>query len=230
MKKFISCLAVLAAVCLAAAGVLAESVEGLLEGIGLSPEEVKAFEVLTESMAGEASQDDLRSLLEQYAQSGGQPIPGTLSGDVYTDDANGFSAKIPPGWALQDMMIGPAIVITGPADTDGIAPTITISSDVSSQDNLMNKTKEEIDELLGQALANYMPIALDDFEFLGVPARELVCMYGVDESLMLMQYQLQFVSDEGRVFMVTLTTLAEEAAHEIALDTYDAFLMDFTLR
>lgn len=208
----------------------AETAMDLLESFGMTEAEAEAFAALAESMQGEVTEDDLLAMLEALIEdeATGQALPGQLVDGVYTDPG-GYSMRIPEGWALQETLIGPAVVISGLADSESsFAPTITITVTGEVEDDFLAKTQEEIDALLSVSLPNYLPIALDDFEFLDIPAREMVCMYGANEASMLMQYQLHF-NNQGKAFVITMTTLAEEATHEQTLDTYDAFLAEFLL-
>lgn len=195
---------------------------------GMTESEAEAFAALAQSIQGEITEQEIGELLTEYVgDATDQTLPGQQVDGVYTDPA-GYSITAPVGWTLQETTIGPTVVITGPVGETGFMPTITVVAVEEVANAFLTKTQEEIDALLGESLPNYLPVALDDFDFLDIPAREMVCMYGADEETMLMQYQLHF-NNQGKTFIITMTTLAEEAAHEEALDMYDTFLADFTL-
>lgn len=204
-----------------------ETMTDLLQSFGMSESESEAFAALAAGMQ-DVTEEDLRAMLNDFmGEETGEKVPGELVDGLYTDP-RGFSMKIPSEWTLQENLIGPTLVVSGPVNEMGFMSTITILIVEEEKSDFLTKTQEEIDTLLSPSLPNYLPIALDDFEFDELPAREMVCMYGASEESMLMQYQLYF-NNEGKSFIITMTTLAEEAAHELALDTYDAFLADFVL-
>lgn len=233
MKKRLRCLALLLAALMALAlPAGASSLGALMQEYGMTEAESQAFEALVAEMGATVSEEELRTLLDSLAgedKSIGEPLPGTTENGVYTDPA-GFSFPIPEGWTLQPSKIGGYITLAGQPDESGFTSTITILMvDQSADAPFLTLTQEEIDALLSASLKNYQPIALDDFEYLNGPAREMVCMYGANEDMMLMQYQLHFTHDE-QSYVITMTTLAEEAAHDSALDIYDTFLASFSVQ
>lgn len=157
---------------------------------------------------------------------------GVLAGEVkdglYTDP-NGFSFEVPEGWTLQSAQIGPVIVLTAPEAVLGVTPSIAVTVVIEPQDHsLMDMTNEDIEALLSPALPGFELISLDSFDLHGTQAREMMCMYGTAEDAMLIQYQLYF-TENNRLFIITMTTVAEEASYAQVLDIYDAFVADFTV-
>lgn len=218
---------ILAALLLLALPAQAGSIDALLQSFGMTQAEAQAFAAIVAEMGEDITDETIRAMLAEFeGQKLGEPLAGKTEDGVYTDP-EGYAFPIPEGWTLQPSRIGGYIVLAGQPDEGGFTPTITVLSAAASDDSFLDKTQEEVDNLLVQSLKNYQPIALDDFQYQDVPARELVCMYGTDEDTMLMQYQLHF-SHEGMAYIITMTTLAEEAAHDSALNTYDSFLAEFS--
>ncbi len=107
-------------------------------------------------------------------------------------------------------------------------PTITVTVLSSLEGNLATLEKEDFERLLGGSLPNFVLVALDEFALDGYDAREVVIMFGRDDAHMLIQYQAQFMVDT-KTFLITMTSEAEEAAHGVALDVYDAFVSTFAV-
>lgn len=207
----------------------ADWLSGLLTGYGLSDADVEAFSALIAEVGADMTQVDVEALLKEFlGDAAAASSPGKLEGDLFTSPS-GFTMRVPEGWNLLEDSLGTSAVITGPTDETGFMPTITVVVLEEAQAAFDTNTKEDWDALLGTALTNYQSIVLDDFPFLDVPAHEFVCMHGDANDAMLMQYQLYF-NKGGKAFVITMTTLAEEAAHDRALEAYDKFLADFSVQ
>lgn len=203
-----------------------------LSAFGLTPQQADAFEAVADGLEAD-QQAAIDELIDTFTLEGaGQPLPGSLRGSTYTDP-NGFSITVPEGWALLEQLVGPAIVMTAPVDAaaeSSAQPVSSIAVVGTSVDigDLSTVTEAQISEMLTTSLPNAQLIALEEFDYMDGKARELVCMYGEEEDTMLMQYQT-FFKNEGRSYLITMTTLAEEAVHDIALEAYDAVLASFTI-
>lgn len=230
MKRRSVWLAVLlAAALLFSAPAQAVSVSEIMEGFGLEEADAEVFAALMESVGGDMSQEEIHALLEGFLGDGeAQKVSGTLEGDMFVHPM-GFSMKVPEGWTVLEEQLGLTVVLAGPVEeTAAFMPTICVEVLSQPQESFLTVTREELDAVMAPALSNYIFQALDDFEYLEVPAREFICMYGADEASMLIQYQLMFnKADKG--FIITLTSLAGESEHDAALNTYDTFLTDFTV-
>lgn len=211
---------------LALAPAQADWLSDMLAGYGLGNEDVQAFSSLVSEMGAGMSEAEVQSLLKEFlGDTQAERAPGTLEGNRYTSP-EGFAFTVPAGWSVLEDQFGVATVLSGAADEAGFMPTISIVVLGAERPDFVTNTREDWDALLGESLANYLFVALDDFPYLDVPAHEFVCMHGEREDTMFMQYQLYF-NKEGRAFIITMSTMAEESAHEDALDAYDAFLAEF---
>lgn len=197
--------------------------------LGLSEEQMQALEAMLAQMEGEITPEQMQELITSFAEVGANtPLAGEVTDGVYMDPS-GYSFAIPEGWTLLPNHVGLSVMLQGPLEDSGVfAPSISVMTLGEMEDDFLDKTQEEIDALLSASLENYQLTELNDFTFQDEPAREIVLMHGADEESMLVQYQLHFHND-GRAFIVTMTTLAEEAANDRALDTYEAFLSTFTI-
>lgn len=223
-KRTLLCLCMLAVLCMALPA-QADPVTDMLVEYGLTAPEAIAFLALYTGAGQPVTEESLKTLLQEFMAEGGGEIPGLTQDGVYTDP-NGFALKVPKDWVLQPNQIGPVVILTGPADETGMLPIISVLATAQAKDGVMDKTEEEIKASLGASLPNFQFIALDEFDYNGTKARELVVMYGAEEDAMMMQYETYFEAN-GRVYLVTMTTRAEEAVHDRTLETYDAFLADF---
>ncbi|MCL1964204.1 MAG: hypothetical protein FWF69_03985 [Firmicutes bacterium] len=198
----------------------------LLTGYGLSGDDVQAFSSLLSEMGNGMSETEVQALLQEFLGDGqAKKIAGTLEGDRYTSP-QGFAFVVPSGWNLLENQVGVATVLAGEADATGFMPTIAVVVLEEERKDFDTLRQEDWDTQLGTVLANYLFVALDDFPYLDVTAHEFVCMHGEREDAMLMQYQLYF-NKAGKAYQITMTTLAEEAAHDNALNAYDSFLAEF---
>lgn len=204
-----------------------EDLAGKLASYGLTTPEIEAFSAMVAGAGQALTQEELLAMLEEFMAEGAGELAGQEKDGVYTDP-NGYSFKVPEGWTLQPNQIGPTVMLTGPADDKGLMPTITVLATSQAEDDIMAQTQQQIDDGLKGVLPNYQFIALDEFDYKNLKAHELVIMYGTAEDTMLMQYQTYFQSKD-RVYIITMTTRAEEAVHDRTLDTYDSFLTDFQI-
>ena len=204
-----------------------EDLTDKLASYGLTEPEIEAFSALIAGAGQTLTEEELLTMLEEFMAEGAGELAGQEKDGVYTDP-NGYSFKVPEGWTLQPNQIGPTVMLTGPADDKGLVPTITVLATAQAQDDIMAQTQQQIDDSLKGVLPNYQFIALDEFDYKNTKAHELVIMYGTGEDAMLMQYQTYFQSKD-RVYIITMTTRAEEAVHDRTLDTYDSFLTDFQI-
>lgn len=175
----------------------------------------------------ELKAEELSQALEDFYKEGtAGVVAGETVGDTYTDP-NGFSMKIPEGWTLGAAQIGPMLTLTSPESQSGVTPSITVLVTIAPEGAEAQITRDSVEAQLSEALEGFHLVAVDAFEYAGMQAQEIVCMYGQPQR-MLMQYQTHF-SDETRQYIITMTTLAEEAMHDKTRDIYDAFLSDFTI-
>lgn len=225
MKRLSFLIAMLLTILMMLAPAQAESLTDLLEGFGLTESDAEAFAGLVSQM-GEMTNEEISMLLTEFLGEGtASSVKGELIEDYYAHPA-GFTLRIPEGWTLLEDQLGVTVMLMGPINEMKFAPTISVLVLSQPREDFDTLTLEAWDAYYASSLTNYLSIALDDFTFLDVDAHEFVCAHGNDESSMLMQYQLYFNKEE-RAYIITLTTLAEEAAHADALDTYDAFLAEF---
>lgn len=228
MKKLrVWLLALLAASLLCVPPAVAEETfDALLAEYGITDDTAAAFQAYVEGLSEEITEADIRAMLESFASGGaGHPLGGKVEGGYYTDPS-GLRFPVPDGWTLLSHRVGPAIVLTAPEATAGITPSIAVIAGIDAEDDFRGMTEEEITAFLGASLENFQFIALEDFDLHGMAAREVVCMYGAREDAMLMQYQTRFTAGED-TYIITMTTLAEEAVHDLVLGVYDAFVGEF---
>lgn len=206
----------------------AESLPALLEENGMTQGQAETFEALAGQIEDAALQTELADTIEALMEAGdgGQAVGEVIDGIYH--DPNGYTFPMPENWTLQEKQVGPVVVLAGPSDGQALAPSITVLALDAPEQSLLKMTREDIEKLLSGSFENFQMIALEEFEIDGKPARELVCMYGADVSAMIMQYQTHF-DYEDKAFVITMTTLAEEAAHDLALETYDALVAEFTI-
>ena len=220
--------AALMALMLTLAPAQADWLGDMLAGYGLDSGDVQAFSKLVSDMGDSLSAEDTQALLQEFlGDSQAQKIPGALVGSQYTSP-QGFVFTVPEGWTLLEDQVGIATVLAGEADDSGFMPTISVVVLAEEQPDFAKTTRAEWDALLGESLANYLFIDLDEFLYLDVTAHEFVCMHGEREDAMFKQYQLYF-NKEGKAYIITMTTLAEESAHDDALAAYDSFIAGFTV-
>jgi hypothetical protein len=221
-------IATLIMVAMFAAPAQADWVSDMLVAYGLSNEDVAVFSSMVSELGESVTEAELQALItEILGDSQVQKLTGAMEGNRYIAP-EGYSFAIPEGWKLLEEKFGVATVVAGQTDETGFMPTISVMMLEEEQPDFETNTQKEWDALLSQSLANYLFVALDDFPYLDATAHEFVCMHGEREDAMLMQYQLYF-NKEGKAYLITMTTLAEEAAHDNALDAYDSFLAEFKI-
>lgn len=211
----------------AAIPALSELHESLTRQYGMSDGEANAFEQVLAPLQSSLSEEQLTELLAQYLKHRESPAPGTISGDRYTHPL-GFSFQIPANWTLIENMLGTTAMLIGVRNESGYAPTISIHALPGQTLPGGLPATDQMEAIYRQMLPNFQLVQTDDFEYLGVPARETVCAHGASEDAIWMQYQLLF-EKMGNTYLLTLTTLSEEAAHESATAVYDAFTKGFTV-
>ncbi len=228
MKKLSLLAALLLFLLLAVLPAQADAVAQMLARFGLSQSDAEAFAALMEETQGDLTDEEQAALLEDFLASAGEfRQKGTLEGDFYLHPL-GFTLRVPSGWRVLEEQPGATVMLIGPGGEKQFAPTLSVLVLKGERPDFAAKTREEWDAYYGSVLHNYQSISLTALEYLDVPAHELVLTHGNDEASMLMQYQLYFNKDE-RAFIITLTTLAEEAADDSALEAYDSFLAQFTV-
>ncbi len=225
MKKFSFWIALALSLMLLTSPVLAESITDLLTGLGATEQSIQTLQAVLAEIGETVTEDELGAMLDQFLGDASGAAGGSMEDGVFTHPL-GFSFPVPEGWSQLPEQLGMAALLTGPLDAQGFAPTIGVIVLGEARTDFDNFVQEDLDALLSETLPNYYFLALDSFTFLDVPAHEFVLMHGEDENALLMQYQLFFNKDD-LAFIITLTTLAEEAAHDDALEAYDALLAGF---
>lgn len=225
MKKRSVWLAALMAMLVFCASAHAASVTDLLKGYGLSEADAKTVEKLVESMGDNVTEEELRALLSQFIADPTSKKPGSTSGDIYTNPV-GFSFRVPAGWAIREDQIGMNVMLVGPQNENKFSPTIGVAVFSEIRPDFDTNTQADWDAVLSQSLDNYQFVALDNFTFLDVQAHEFICMHGESENSMLAQYQM-FFNKDGRAFVITMTTVAEEVSLDQTLEIYDNFMSEF---
>ncbi len=229
MKRLSFLLSFLLAVMLITTSAFADPILDLLASSGLSDADAEAFKAIVEEMGDDLTEDQIKALMTEFLEAfTSQEEQGKVENDTFTHP-DGFSFKIPEGWTVREDSMGVSAFLVGPVNEQGITPTISVTVLGESQPDFDTMKQEDWDAVLGTTLKNYQFVALDDFVFLDVPAHEFVCTHGDDLEAMLMQYQLYF-NKNNKAYIITMTTLAEEAAHENALESYDMLLSDFTVQ
>ncbi len=200
----------------------------VLKSFGLTDEEAAKFAAIIANVDESLSEEDFQALLAEFlTEEGAQTESGTLGSDGTFTHPAGFTLKVPEGWNVLEQRIGADVTMTGPSEEEKVAPVISVLVLDTPREELDTLKQEDYDTLYSKSLKNYQFVALDEFPYLDVTAHEFVCTYGDNPEAMMMQYQLYFNKD-GRAFIITMTTLAEEAAHDNALTAYDTMLEEFT--
>lgn len=223
MKKIPSLLVCLFILLSLSSMALSETLADALTEKGFSPEDAAWIAAIV-AEAGELSEAEALRLAEALEESG--QAQGTVTGVRYTHP-QGFSFDMPEGWSEKEEP-GVSVLIAGPAYEGGFVPTISVQAVTlnAGADPFADVTQDALDTLYGEMLPNYLTIALDSFDFQGGKAHEFAFTYGPGEDTMLMQYQL-FFSRNDTMYIITMTTLAEESAHDSALSVYDMLLESF---
>lgn len=203
---------------------LAESLPSLLGQLGLTGAQAEVFMAQLASQADTPDGQTVFEALSALAAADPTEVASELIGNVYAD-ARGFSAVVPEGWTVVPSA-GQTVAFQSAPDAGGFASTITVNLQPTADETFFDRSREEIDALLSRTLQHYRTIEWDAFSYQNLPAHELVCIFGADEASLFMQYQLSFVQGED-AYLITLTTLAEEAIHEEAVAVYDTFLEEF---
>lgn len=202
-----------------------QTLPGVLGRLGMTDAQAGAFTAQLAAQDAPFDEASLAAALAELVSASEEDVVFERIGSVYAD-SRGFSAMVPEGWTLHAPGVGGTVIFQGNADANGFAPAITVLLMPASDSSLFHLTREEIDEAFGQALANYRTLEWESLTFQEIPAQELVCVYGADDQLPLMQYQISFVQDDT-AFLITMTTLAEETIHDETVAAYDTFLEEF---
>lgn|GEM_PF-2284193 len=225
MRKLPLLLAFLLLLSSSAAPAAAETTDSPAWANALGDADETVVRSMVERIGHDLSEDEKRLLFQAFTGEG-VASGGTVTQDIYSSPL-GFSFQIPTDYLCEENGIGATVLLTGPADDEGFSTTISVQIFLAEQPLFATLTPEEIEPLFGQTLPNYHFVSMDDFEYRGVKAREFVFVHGASADSILMQYQL-FFNREGKSYILTMTTLAEEAAHESALGIYDAFVTNFS--
>jgi len=225
MRKLSFLLALLLFLLPAAVLAVEETADGPARTHGLSEADEAAVSGMIDRIGRDLSEDQKRALMQAFAGDAAAP-GGTVVGNAYSSPL-GFSFQIPLDFVCAENELGATVLLTGPANAAGYSMTIAVQAFAVEQPLFDSLTPEEIEPLFGQALPNYHFVAMDAFEYQGAKAREFVFVHGASEDAILMQYQM-FFNREGKSYIITMTTLAEEAAHESALGIYDAFVSNLS--
>ena len=187
-----------------------------------------ALSALFEQMTGEKTEQEILALLSEFIQNQKQN-PSRQEGEIISGvycHPLGFVFQIPEGYQVLQDPIGPAVHLIGPANEGGFTPTIHVLIHEEPQPDFDKLTQTKADAFFGSVLENYQFVSLDHYEYNGVMAHEFVCLHGTGEDGMMIQNTLCF-NKEDKAYILTMTTLAEEATLECALLAYDFFLAGF---
>lgn len=195
----------------------------LMQTYGVSDADASVLEAITGSVGQGMTAEEEAALVRAYFGEGKQAF-GTVSEDLYTHPI-GFSMRVPEGWQLFTQRLGSTALMTGPQDDSGFSPTIHLQV-LAEQPAFDTFSKEQADALYQTVLPKYQFVDLEAFIYQGANAHEFVCVHGTEAGAMLIQYQV-FFNKGGMAYIITMTTRAEEAAHESALEIYDRFLTNF---
>lgn len=226
MKKLSALFAALLGILLAVMPVMAQLASGETVDPALSASDSNALAALFDKITSDMTEDDVRALLSDFIEDTAEsPQVGTIIGDQYTHP-QGFTFRIPQAYRVLSDQLGAMVHLVGPANDNGFTPSIHVMVYDAPRPDFENLTEQRVNAYFGPILANYQFVSLDHYEYLGVSAHEFVCLHGTDDETMMVQYSLCFNKGD-KAFILTMTTLAEEAAQKDALEAYDFFLAGF---
>ena len=225
MRKLSLLLALLLLLLPAAPFAVAETPGGFMAAHGLSEADAAAVTGMVEKVGRDLSEEEKRALFQAFVQ-GAASAAGAISPNIYSSPL-GFSFQIPMGFECAENKLGATVLLTGPGNSAGFSTTIALQVFPGEQPLFDTLTPAQIEPLFKQTLPNYHFVSMDEFDYQGAKAREFVFVHGASEHAILMQYQM-FFNREGKSYIITMTTLAEEAAHESALGIYDAFVSNLS--
>ena len=221
MKRIPAFVAVLLACFLVICPAFAES------GAESAPPEEKpgAISALTEQITGDMTGQEIQALVSEFIRNHTpSPQEGEIISGIYCHPL-GFAFPIPEGYQVLQDSIGSAVHLIGPPDEAGFTASIHVLV-CEEQPDFEMLTQTKADRFFGSALSNYQFVSLDHYAYNGVTAHEFVCLHGTGEDGMMIQNTVCFNKGD-RAYILTMTTLAEEATLEHALLAYDYFLAGF---
>ena len=222
MNKGTALLTVLLAVLLA---VFPAYAEPGANGVSLE-EKPGALSALFEQITDEMTEQQIQALFSEFVKNqSSPPQEGEIISEIYCNPL-GFAFPIPEGYQVLQDSIGSAVHLVGPPGVGGFAPTIHALVYEAPQPDFEMLTQSKADRFFGSMLENYQFVSLDHYEYNGAMAHEFVCLHGTGEDGMMIQNTLCFNKGD-RAYILTMTTLAEEATLEQALLAYDYFLAGF---
>lgn len=200
--------------------------ESAMDGTAAYMNEAGILAALFEKITSDMTEEEVQAILSDFVHDiVAAPQAGTITGDVYTHPA-GFSLRVPEGYRVLSDQLGATVHLIGVMEDSTYAPSIQVMVYDVPQPDFEYLTQQKVDSYFGPIFPGYQFISLDHYEYLGVSAHEFVCLHGSREDAMMIQYSLCFNKGD-KAYILTMTTLAEEAAHQNALEAYDFFLAGF---
>ena len=182
------------------------------------------FEKVTDGM----TEKEMQALLfEIIAKKEPTPQAGEIVSGYYFHSL-GFFFPIPEGYRVLEDTLGATVHLIGPAEDGGITPSIHVLALDAPQLDFEMLTQTKTDAFFGAVFSNYQFVSLDHYKYNGVMAHEFVCLHGASDDGMMIQNTLCFNKGD-KAYILTMTTLAEEATLEYALLAYDVVLSGFTV-
>jgi len=180
------------------------------------------MEQITEGMA----EGEMQAIVSDFLKNQ-SPLPqeGEIVSGFFVHP-KGFSFPIPDGFQVLQDSVGADVQLIGPMTESGFNPTIHVLAFDEPQPDFAMLTQAKVDAFFASMLSNYQFVSLDHYEYNDVMAHEFVCLHGASDNGMIIQNALCF-NKGGKAYILTMTTLAEEATLEYALLAFDFFLTGF---
>lgn len=224
MKKSLITIAILLTILLSGFPVYATTSN--VENPNTLPAEAEALTALFEQITTDMTEAEIQALLSELNKNQ-SPVKqeGEIVGDTYFNPI-GFSFKIPDGYQVLQDQFGATVHMVSPFSKSGFAPTIQVLVYGESLPDFENLTQKKVDTYFGSLLLNYQFVSLDHYIYNNVTAHEFICLHGASEDDMMVQHSLCFNKGD-KAYILTMTTLAEEATLQHALNAFDTFLEGF---
>jgi hypothetical protein len=191
-----------------------------------SAPEPDALLVLFEQITSDMSDKEMQGLLSEFIEN---QNPVRQAGEIFSGVYHhplGYFFQIPEGHQVLQDPLGATVQLVGPANENGFATTIHVMVLGEPQNDFESITQSKVDAFFGALFENYQFVSLDHYDYNNVTAHEFICLHGASEDDMMVQHSLCF-SKGDKAYILTMTTLAEEATLQHALHAYDFFLAGF---